>query len=221
MSIEDVLAQQTQMMKMLEGVANAVAKLQTQVPATQVPVIGVKGAKKAPPTSFFGEKGVAEALPKPPEVTDYGVDTGALAVATPDPAGMSQYEAALPAAKENPLYMAAVSKLGNNEPLTPEEQQAYDKVKGIEASLQTAQQLTPQQEMEAALEATKQNPTYMLAINKVGNNEPLTPEEQQAYDKAKGIEASLQAAQQKGGRRKQTKRARKMKPRKTYRKTNR
>ena len=178
MSIEDVLAQQTQMMKMLKGVANAVAQLQTQVPATQVPatqvpatqvpVFGVKSAKKAPPTSFFGEKGVAEALPKPPqvaEVTDYGVDTGALAVATPVPAGMSQEEAALPAAKQDPLYMAAVSKLGNNEPLTPEEQQAYDKVKGIEAS--------------------------------------------------------LQAAQQKGGRRKQTKRARKMKPRKTYRKTNR
>ena len=43
MSIEDVLEQQTQMMKMLKGVANAVAQLQTQVPATQVPVIGVKG----------------------------------------------------------------------------------------------------------------------------------------------------------------------------------
>jgi hypothetical protein len=288
MSLEDVLKQQTQMMIMLKGVANEVAQLKTQLPASKPfqafqPSQPLQSFQPSQPLqSFEPSQPFQASLPgnappklnyiaKPPQFTEYGD----LAVATPVPTEMSQeadlaatkqdpsnttglykmsntqslspqeveiraakndplYTVALfkmstnerlsreeqqaydkvtalataiqgpvkvAAAKQDPLYMVAARKLGNNERLTPEEQQAFDKVKGIEVSIQTAkqiaQQVTPkQQEMQAGLPEARQDPLYMVAASKVAKNEPLTPEEQQAYDKVKDLEASIQTVEE-------------------------
>ena len=167
MSISDILAQQKQMNMTLNGVATAVAQLKAQAPAaTQVA---------------------------------YGVESGALGVATPVPLGISQEEADLAAAKQDPAYIGALYKMSNNQPLDPQEQQAYDKVNGIVSSLQGPQKVVPpvaQQQQLADLEAAKQDPLYMIAFGKMGNNEPLSNDERQAYDKVKNLEAALQLVQQ-------------------------